>query len=108
MLKPLPVWKVYVPSTDGYRNEWDIEKHKEWDKEVCRITGGLTLLKVEEGRWVDPNGKMLPEPMLPVMIACTRKQLFEILKFTKKHYNQKAVIAMKISDEAWILSGDEL
>ena len=72
--------------------------HKNWDSFVRNITCGLTILKPCKGQWIDKS-KLYEERVIPVRIACTRKQLDKIIDFTIKHYRQIAVMAYKISDE---------
>ena len=77
--------------------------HKKWDEYVRKISGGLTILKPAKGQWLDNTDLLHEERVIPVKIACTDKQLRQILKFTIKHYKQLAVMAYKISEEVIIL-----
>lgn len=49
------IWEILVPTM---MNEKPVrtKHHKEWDKLVKKITGGLTIAPPGKGYWVDPNG----------------------------------------------------
>ena len=94
------LWEVLVPCMMNNKPV-RTKHHKEWDKVVRKITGGLTISAPSRGQWVDPNTKILHEErVIPVKIACDEKGLGKILEFTKKHYKQIAVFAYKVSDNA--------
>jgi hypothetical protein len=76
--------------------------HKEWDKVILRISGGMTILRASIGRWVD-NQHLYEDRVIPVRIACTSKQMEEIAAFTKRHYRQIAVMYYKLSDDVYIV-----
>ena len=71
--------------------------HREWDKVVIRLAGGMTLLKPSKGSWLSKEGILFEERMIPVNVMCTPKQIERIMKFTMKHYRQLAVLAYEIS-----------
>lgn len=98
-----PLWKIYVPECWPDAGIIPLEHQKAWDKKVCDIAGGLTLLQREEGRWVDNVGGLQPDKMIPVQVACSRSCIFEIAEMTKVHYKQEAVFFYKVSDEAWVV-----
>jgi hypothetical protein len=51
-----------------------------------------------KGQWVCPNGDLFQERMIPVMIACTNKQIRQIADMTAKYYEQKAVMYWEVSN----------
>ena len=61
------LYEILVPTMFGYPKVTPIctRHHKNWDKEVIKITGGMTLMKPAEGRWVD-KGELYPERVIPV------------------------------------------
>lgn len=80
-----------------------LRHHKEWDKVVRKISGGLTILHPAKGQWIHPEtNELISERVIPVRIACTRKQLDRILDFTVGHYDQFAVMAYLLSEEVVI------
>lgn len=95
------VWKLMVPTVSNDGKPFTTRMHKEWDKHICRLAGGMTILRPVFGKWIH-QGKAYQERNIPVEVVCTRKELTEILEFTKSFYNQEAVLAVKISDEAII------
>ncbi len=98
-MKDIYLWEIMVP-TEMNGHPVRTVHHKEWDKVVREISGGLTITAPAKGQWIDPNTLDLHnDRVIPVRIACTSKQIHRIMHFTAKHYNQKAVFAYKISDE---------
>jgi len=99
------LYEVLVPTMYGYPNIAPISTrhHKNWDKEVVKITGGMTLMKPAEGRWVD-NGVEYPERVIPVRIMCEESSISSIINFTLKHYRQKAVMYYVVSREVHIIA----
>lgn len=80
-----------------------VEHHQRWDEKVRTIAGGLTIFKPAMGQWInEEDQKLFSEKMIPVRVACSRKQIEKIVAFTITHYNQLAVMAYKISSEVII------
>ena len=80
-----------------------VKYHRIWDDYVRNLISGLTIMRPVKGQWIDKiTNRMYSEPMIPVRIACTPNDLVNIADFTAKHYNQKAVMYYKISDEVFI------
>lgn len=96
------LWEVLVPTVSQEGKPFRTRYHRVWDKKVYAITGGLTILTPAKGKWVCPEGSLFEERMIPVRIACTRKQIEEIVDMTIVYYNQKAVMAYRISEEVII------
>jgi len=78
--------------------------HKVWDEKVRKISKGLTILKPAIGNWIDKEGILFVERMIPVRIMCTEEQIIEICDITAKYYKQKAIMYYKISSEVYIKS----
>ena len=97
------LWKIYVPEFWPDAGKIPVESHKEWDKKVCEIAGGMTLLQREKGRWMDGLGGLQPDAMIPVQIACSRDQILTIALMTKTYYKQEAIFFYKVSDEVWVV-----
>lgn len=73
--------------------------HGVWDAKVREITGGLTISSPVKGQWINGDGRLYAERMIPVLVVCTRAQIDRIVAMTADYYEQEAVLAMKISDE---------
>jgi len=90
--------------------------HKEWDKYIQSITGGLTILSSARGKWTH-EGVEYPEKVIPVRVMVEereslapqqfvgmevtiidRSQIEKIIQFTLSHYRQKAVMYYMISN----------
>lgn len=96
------LWEILVPVADNNGKKFKKKYHWQWDKKVVAIADGLTILNPHKGRWVSSTGELFREEMIPVRIACTKKQLDKIVALTAEHYSQLAVMAYKISDEVII------
>jgi hypothetical protein len=79
--------------------------HKNFDRHVKKITGGLTILTPAKGQWVH-NGQDFDERVIPVRIMCTEKDMKTIVKFALAHYRQKAVMYYLLSTECHITYAD--
>lgn len=96
------LWKILVPYSDENGKKITMQKHHEWDEEVIKISNGLTILGVNQGKWISKCGRVFNEKMISVEIACSRDEIRKIAQFTLKHYNQKAVYFYKISEEVHV------
>jgi len=93
------LWEIIVPAVDNDENEFSIEHHKVWDREVQKIIGGLTILKAAKGMWTSPmSGMVFIEAIIPVRIYCTITDVKKVAKFTVNHYDQEAIMLYKVSD----------
>lgn len=71
--------------------------HKEWDKFVRRLSGGLTVLHPAKGQWITPEGSLCEERVIPVKIVCTSDDIEKIIEHTLRHYRQHTVLAYELS-----------
>lgn len=101
------MWIILVPHSDNTGKKFPIEHHWAWDSFVKSITGGLTIHRVAKGEWVNDDGKIYKDKMIPVHISCTEEEIDKIQDFTIKHYNQEAVTAYAISEYVKIKYKDE-
>lgn len=77
-----------------------VRHHREWDKYIRKISGGLTIFHPAKGQWINPEtNEIIAERVIPVRVACTRRQLDRIIDFTISHYDQIAVMAYLVSAE---------
>jgi len=92
------LWEILVPKYSNEGVEFPLTHHQEWDKKVRKLTGGLTILKKAKGQWVNLEGKLFSEDMIPVRIHCSEPIISEIIDLTLGHYHQEAVLAYEISE----------
>ncbi len=107
----------------AYFNDGDlisVPYHREWDKFVLSVTGGMTILKPAKGTWFNEH-KKYTETVIPVRIMCEENQLDtqfietfgakdnrdksqidQIIQFTLSHYRQKAVFYYVVSNNVQI------
>ena len=97
------LFEILVPCQYNDGKPVRTRHHKEWDKYVRKITGGLSILKPQMGQWISKEGVLYEERMIPVKIVCTDKQMKKIMEFTIKHYRQLAVLAYEISSNVLYL-----
>lgn len=95
------VWEIMVPTVRTNGKPYRTRHHREWDKRVRRISGGLTIHPVSKGQWIsEGTGEVYVERMIPVRIVATREQMDEIIDITLNHYSdQEAVLAAVVSTE---------
>ena len=74
--------------------------HREWDRRVRKISGGLTILRPGKGQWVHED-ELYEDRVIPVRVFCTQEQIREIANITIVHYEQEAVMYYQLSD--WCL-----
>lgn len=98
------LWEILVPTADNEGKPFRTRYHKVWDAKVKKLTGGLTILSVAKGEWVNDMGTTYEDRLIPVRVACTREVLDEILPMTKDYYRQEAIFAFKVSEEVIIYS----
>lgn len=103
--EPLKMWEILVPCYYNSGKPVRTKHHKEWDKVVEKIAGGLTINQSSFGKW-NHKGKAYHERMIPVRIACNEEQIKKTAKFTIKHYKQLAVMYYLVSREVYILNAD--
>lgn len=99
-MSAVELWEILVPTVrtvDG--KPIKTRYHRVWDKMVYNIAGGCTILEPTKGKWVAPGGELFEERMIPVRIACTKEQIDIIVDLTLEYYDQKAIIAYKVSNE---------
>jgi hypothetical protein len=96
------LYEILVPCQTNKGKPIRTRQHKEWDRRVRRITGGLTVMAPTKGQWVSPSGEEFAERMIPVRIAADVAKIQEIADMTAKFYEQEAVMFYKVSDEVVI------
>jgi hypothetical protein len=99
----IKLYEILVPCNWNNGKPIRTRHHKQWDEQVKRIAGGITIFKPSIGKWVSPEGTTYIDRMIPVRVACTAKQIEEIIRRTIVHYDQEAVMAYKISEEVKIV-----
>lgn len=101
------LWEILVPASSKEK-EFSYEHHKKWDEYVKSLAGGLTIMKTAKGEWINPDGVLYSDRMIPVRIKCKRSDIKKIIDFTIKHYDQEAVLAYNISNEIILKHRNEL
>ena len=102
------LWEIIVPTQfDDTKEDIPVEHHREWDRLVREISGGLTMLRSATGQWVQA-GQVQQENVIPVRLIATREQIEEIAKFTARHYRQRVAMVYKISDEVLFMNAEAL
>ena len=91
------LWEILVPSHSNEGIEYRLDYHKEWDKKVRDISGGLTVLRTAKGEWLNDEGRLFFDRMIPVRIYCSEPDIDRIIELTSSHYHQEAVLAYQVS-----------
>lgn len=97
------LWEILVPCQFNDGKPVRTRHHREWDKVVRKITGGLTIFKPVKGQW-EHEGTLYVERVIPVRIACTEAQIRKIAKFSLTHYRQLAVFVSLVSEKVLIIN----
>lgn len=117
------LYEVLVPTIYGdTMKPIRIRHHKEWDKYIQSITGGLTILSSAQGKWTH-EGVEYPEKVIPVRVMVEEEEMMyldtrmrdtgersldhtqinKIIQFTLSHYRQKAVMFYVVSNQVQIV-----
>lgn len=99
----MELWEILVPTIRNDGKPFRTRYHRVWDEKVREISGGLTIMPVAKGQWVDrSDSRLYAERMIPVRISCTRQQIEQIVDMTMEYYGQIEVMAYKVSNEVII------
>ena len=93
------VLRIFVPDYDNSGQQFPIEHHWQWDEKVREIAGGLTIFKAAKGQWLNPDGKLFTDKMIPVEVMCSQDDISKIIDMTMDHYRQEAIYAHKMNVE---------
>ena len=99
------IYEILVPTMQG-SDPIELSRHREWDRMVRGISGGLTIFPVGKGIWVNEEGQVFEERMIPVRIMCTVEQMIKIVEMTYKFYEQEAIMYYRISNDVGIYKGE--
>jgi len=99
----MKMFEILVPCQYNTGKPVRTRHHREWDKYVRKVSGGLTILTPAKGQWISKEGELFAERMIPVRIVCDEKQIKKIMEFSMRHYRQKAVLAYEISSNVIFL-----
>ncbi len=92
------LWEIMIPCKWNSGRPIHTRHHKAWDKRVRAIAGGLTILSVGLGQWVNTDGEEFLERVIPVRIMCSTDEMRLIADITIEHYEQEAVFFYVVSD----------
>ena len=102
MTTQIYLWEILVPTLWKESKPVRTKHHKSWDTYVRKVAGGLTVMKPVKGQWLKEN-VLYDERVIPVRIACTKDQIDKIAKFSLTHYEQKAIMYYKLSNEVYFV-----
>lgn len=93
------MWEILVPCNWNNGVPIRTKHHRQWDEKVRAITKGLTIFKPGKGQWVNLQGDLYIDRIIPVRVAATAEQMQEIAKITIRHYSQEAVMYYLVSEK---------
>lgn len=102
MAQSVKLFEILVPTRYNTGKPVRTKHHKEWDKVVRKVAGGLTILTPVKGQW-KYNNDVYAERMIPVRIACTDGQIKKIAEFSIGHYKQEAVMYYALSNQVFFV-----
>lgn len=90
------LYQIMIPAN------YSKQTHETWYLTIVERgwTTGATQLKPVWGRC----GPDQAEKFFPILIACSRWDLWQILRFTKRYYKQRSVAAWVVSPKVYIQS----
>ena len=100
------LYEILVPCNWNDGTPIRTRHHREWDKRVRKISGGLTILKPGKGQWVH-DGKFYADRVIPVRVYCMCEEMQDIVQITIQHYEQEAVMYYPIANWALITHATE-
>lgn len=100
----LSLFQILVPCNFNDGKPIRTRHHREWDKQVQKITGGMTILPPGRGKWIDQETDTnYIDRVIPVNIIASDEDMKRIAKITIKHYKQLAVLYYRLSNEPHIV-----
>lgn len=96
------LWQILVPTVRNDGRPFRLRYHRVWDSKVRELSGGLTVTPPVKGQWVDDDGTLYAERMIPVNILATDEEIERIVDMTIQYYEQIAVMYYLVSDQAFI------
>lgn len=104
----MKLYEILVPTIYGdTMKPIRTKHHKNWDKRVKKLSGGLTILTPGKGVWVH-EGIDYTERVIPVRIMCDELTMQDIVEITLQHYRQRAVMFYVLSNECHVVHNDKL
>ena len=97
------LYEILVPCQWNDGRPVRTRHHREWDKRVRKIAGGLTILRPGKGQWIHED-ELYEDRVIPVRVFCTQRQIERIGQITIEHYEQEAVMVYQLSDWCLIMS----
>jgi len=101
------LYEILVPTIRNNGRPFRTRFHRVWDQKVREISGGLTILKPAKGQWVDEDGDLFAERMIPVRIMCSAEDMDRIVDMSLVYYDQKAIMFYRVSDKVEIRKRSE-
>jgi hypothetical protein len=102
------MWEILVPTKRNDGRPFRMRYHRVWDAKVREISGGLTIMPVVKGQWLDGAVLYHNERMIPVRIIATREEIEAIIDMTIVYYEQEAVLAYRVAEEVILKNKSEL
>jgi len=100
----LNLYEILVPTKYGDTlKPISTKHHKSWDAQVRKLAKGLTILTPAKGQWVDYD-VLYEERIIPVRIMCNEETMQKLLKFSIKHYRQKAIMFFVLSERCFLFT----
>ena len=115
------LWEIRVPCNWNDGRPVRTRHHREWDRRVREITGGLTILKPGKGTWVNTSEvydnkearwvkatTVYSDRIIPVRLIASADQMRTVANITISHYEQLAVMYYRVSDCCVVQYASEL
>lgn len=103
----LALYELLVPCQWNNGTPIRTRHHKEWDRKVRKVSGGMTIFSPVMGQWVTDDDTLFEDRMIPVRIYCTQREMEKIVNITIQHYEQLAVMYYTISPACTVAAATE-
>lgn len=101
------LYEILVPCQTNDGKPIRTRQHREWDRRIRRIAGGLTILAPAKGQWLSQEGELFCDSMIPVRIVASADKMERIADITAAFYKQKAVMFYELSTKVIIKHYDQ-
>ena len=96
------LWEILIPIADNDGVRFKPEQHREWDNIVRKMSGGLTIFKPATGEWINANGAVMRDKLIPVAFMADDAQARAISAMSKGFYKQEAMMLYVLSETVFI------
>lgn len=92
------LYEILIPTKYNDSKILSSEFHRSWNNYVLDVAGGLTVLPICDGQWINPEGKLFVDRIIPVRIMTTPEKMESIVNMSAKYYEQQCIMYYVVSN----------